>query len=240
MTTMQLPPSRPQPATPSISVPTAICKTWAADKARLHSSAAHLFDHIERHFHEANARRALRAAYPFLNEYETFQGDLQAFRWNRNPDRSVTDPTIEAYGRVIRQSIHEAAEIGFLQTVGSTTITLDSAGLLVVIDSGRVVTAFIPSIDHELSGALNHDGRSRHEIARDLERRKMRDPDERYYYDIFRPAIQQIRRYPIEDPIGGIGYGSLKRVLPRFDKLDLFGWLGLRRSQSHGAMEFPE
>jgi hypothetical protein len=240
MTTMQPPPSRPQPITPSISVPAAICMTWAADKVLLHRGAIHLFDHIERHFLEANARRALRAAYPFLNGYETFQGELHAFRWKRNPNRSVTDPTVEAYGRVIRQSIHEAAELGFLQAVGSTTVTLDSAGLLVVIDSGVVVTAFIPSIDHELSEALNRDGKSRHEIARDLERRQRRDPDERYYYDFFRPAVQQIRRYPIEDPIGGIGYGSLKRVLPTFDKLDLFGWLGLRRSQGHGAMEFPE
>ena len=65
-----------------------------------------------------------------------------------------------------------------------------------------------------------------------------RDGDERYFYGVFRPAIQHLRRFPVENRLGQAEYGSLKNVLPPQSQLDFLNWVAMRRQRNHGAMEF--
>jgi hypothetical protein len=230
-------PVRPMPA-PTVPTPTALRAEGMPARLRLHPSVSSLFRHLDKHVLDVDARPALRAAFPCIAEVEDLATEKATIRWQRRPDRNVSDDAVVGYVRMIEQSITEACTLGFFRTGRQTAVTLDSAGLLVVVDHGTVVTAFIPGVDFRGKTRSGDDDRSRHEIARNDRRRAERNGDERYYYEVFRPAIQQIRRFPVEDTIGGIEYGALKLVLPRSRHLDLVSWIAMRRGLDHGPMEF--
>jgi hypothetical protein len=210
-------------------------------RVQLHQSWEKLADHVTRHVLSNEARPAIRAAFPDLSDLAEFHSEKDAVRWMRRSTGAglgPEDPVVQAYSAVVERSVLEAFSLGFLTWTTSTCVTLDSAGFVVVLDGGFVRTAFIPSIersaDHQdqLSGSGRREDRARRRIAEE------RDGDERYFYEVFRPAIQHIRRFPVENRLGQAEYGALKNVLPPQSQLAFLNWVSMRRQASHSAMEF--
>jgi hypothetical protein len=203
----------------------------------LHGGFSQLADHIARHFVERAARAALVTAYPSLAEIDVFASDAAAKRFmsRREQDPSL-DAVARAYARVLQGSIREAAALGWTVTADrSSSVHLDSAGLLVVIGGGLVRTAFIPGVDYSAaSSAREHE--SHGERTARLAREARWSGDERYFYRVFRPAMRTVRRFPTGGIKGDVQYGALKRVLPQLSGIGLAEWQSMRARLGHAAL----
>lgn len=227
-----------QTAKPSVQLPAAMQSALGQSSVQLHAGPGRLVSHIEKHILHRHARSAIVAAFPSAKACPEFQSDRQAFRWLRSRPDVATDPVVDCYRRIVTDSLEEAATLGHFLHRRETLVSLDSAGLLVLIDRGTVVTAFIPGVESDFTIPLEVDHRSRHDILRAEERRRERDGDEAYFYEVFRPAIQQIRRFPVEDRISGTDYGALKLVLPTVGGLNFMSWLAMRAQLGHRPIDF--
>ncbi len=228
----------PRVAQPTVELPFEMRTVLGRTSVRLHGGSVSLVDHVQKHILHRTARAALVAAFPSAACCDEFLNDLRAHRWHRSRPDMGSDPVVWQYRHIVSRSLQEAADLGFYHCRGQRLVSIDTAGFLVLIDRGTVVTAFIPGIDSDFMMPMELDHRSRHELARGSERRRRRDGDEAYFYEVFRPAIQQVRRFPLEDPVSGTDYGVLKLVLPRASKLDLLSWLGMRARLGHGPIDF--
>ena len=214
---------------PTVRLPHSLAVGRARPSARLHPDNARLVDHISRHALEHSARAALVVAHPALNQVAPFACPIEAARWVRRGNTSECfDGVVAAYAQLVEDSLREAAELGFVVRTSSSMITLDSAGMVVVVEGDIVRTAFIPGIDYEfeLPQSLCH--RSHDERDAQARRCAQRSADEIYYFDVFRPAIQSIRRFPTTNPNGRAEYGALKNVLPSARMLSLEAWRSMR------------
>ena len=210
--------------------------------APVHGDRALLADHLARHFVEPAARAAFAAAHPFLRAIDVFASDAAAERFLSHLahapafDASFT-AVCAAYARVVQHALREAAVLGWTVTPSrSTSVHLDSAGVLVVIGGGVVRTVFIPGVDR-VADDIAH----RHESRAERTAREAREAkwtgDERYYYRVFRPALRTVRRFPTTGLPGDVQYGALKRVLPAVADLDLAAWRSLRAEQGHPPID---
>lgn len=227
--------------TPSFLLPQGFAAVPQPVRIRMHQSWDKLADHVARHILSDEARPALRAAFPDLTNLDEFDSEKHAVRWMRrdpNSDLGHDDPVVMAYASIVERSVLEASSLDLLTWTTSTCITLDSAGFIVVIDKGAVRTAFVPAIERSSSvqdrvlRSSRREDRARKQLAEE------RDGDERYFYEVFRPAIQHLRRFPVENRLGQAEYGSLKSVLPPQSQLDFLNWVSMRRQCNHGGMEF--
>jgi hypothetical protein len=203
----------------------------------LHGDLRVLSDHVARHLLEPSARAALVAAHPWLREIDVFASTAAAERYLSH---HAHDPSFEAvaraYTRLVQAALDEAAVLGWsVQVDRKTSVHLDSAGMLVLIGSGIVRTAFIPGVDHvHVDIEMRHESRNER-IAREARERRW-SGDERYFYRVFRPALRTIRRFPTTGVRGDAQYGALKRVLPALADLRIGAWQALRTRLGHARM----
>lgn len=247
MTTLAIPQTAWQrtplraPQTPSFVLPVGFAAITKPVRISLHRTWERLADHVSRHLLSNATRPAIRAAFPDLTDLDEFNCEKHAVRWMRRDPSSelgADDPVVQAYSAIVERSVREAHALDFLTWTRSTCLTLDSAGLIVVIDAGFVRTAFIPSIERSTNDTAPYIRSTRREDRTRKQIAEERDGDERYFYGVFRPAIQHVRRFPADNRLGQAEYGSLKSVLPPQSQLDFLNWVALRRQRSHGAMEY--
>lgn len=203
----------------------------------LHGDLASLADHLARHILARDARTALVAAHPWLAGTDPFASDATAERFlSHRAQDPAFDAAARAYTRVVQIALTEAAALGWtVQVDRLTTVHLDSAGLLVVVGSGTVRTAFFPGIDRVATDLeLRHE--SRNERAAREARERRWSGDEHHYYRVFRPAMRTVRRFPASGVRGDAQYGALKRVLPKLSELGLAEWQSMRARLGHAAM----
>ncbi len=225
-------------STPSILLPAGFARTVQPVRVRLHDSWDKLVDHVVRHILSAQARHVLRAAFPELTNLDEFISEKAAVRWIRRPGRSAADPVVTAYRMIVERSLAEAWSLRFVVWNHRTAVTIDSSGLLAVIEDRVLKTTFIPAVESALS-AMREDSRS---LRRDDRHRQQldseRDGNERYYYSVFRPAVQHVRRSPANNTLSVIQYGALKNALPTQKQMGYLSWCAMRSQAGHPEMEF--
>jgi len=234
----QAPPVMAIESTPSILLPAGFAGTVQPLRVRLHDSWDKLVDHVVRHVLSTEARLALRASFPELTNLDEFISEKAAVRWIRSPGRTAADPVVTAYRMLIERSLAEAWSLRFVVWNRRTAVTIDSSGLLAVVEDRVLKTTFIPAVESAVA-AMREDSRS---LRRDDRHRQQldakRDGNERYYYGVFRPAVQHVRRFPADNVLSVAQYGALKNALPTQKQLGYLSWCAMRSQAGHPEMEF--
>lgn len=224
---------------PTIAVPAQLFGAHTMPSVRLHPTMVKLIDHVDRHVLEPCARAALMSAHPQLAELDAFTCPIAAGHWaKRAQSGEHFSAVVTAYSHLVEASVREAVELGLVVRAAHSTITLDSAGMIVVIEGAIVRTAFIPGIEHDFDLPRHLDHRSRDTRRVQAALCEARDADQAYFFDVFRRAIQSIRRFPTENGAGRAEYGALKYVLPSNSALSYESWRGMRLNCGHAPMEF--
>jgi len=168
-------------------------------------------------------------------------------------DNANAERLYSLYCDAVERNLEDAGWLGWHASAGQVTVVLGLDGVLSVIAGDTLRTAFLPG-----QGSSDAVKRSRQESCSDNElprevafsrrssrRRKKsglpwgleakRTPEERLYYEVFRPAVKFIRKCHYHDgkvcPVdSGNQYGLLKKCLPGMKALSLKNWTEMRSS----------
>jgi hypothetical protein len=195
----------------------------------LHGDHSRFIAHVEKHFSCDAALAALRSTHPFLEAHEEFASSRALIRAVRCDELDApAQAAITGYTSVARATLTEAAALGWsVEPSKGVTVAFATSGLLVVVVHGVLRTMFFPGFSDSRTRAVRSSGHeanaSRRGQAATLDR------DEKFFEEVFRPAVQVIRSMPDDRVCGAVSqYGALNRVLPRARELRFDRWLCLR------------
>jgi|GEM_PF-1623349 len=226
------------------------------DNARKHMEK-HLLSFGEGSSQDASESAAWMLVIPQLRQCcgdlsDPQQRNLVYRMWQR--DRSAFDACYRLYARSIRLSVSDACHLGW-KWVGPQVgggwegVALGTSGVLVVAENGFILTAFLPN-QHTNGCYLGGNGklqsrpgrhrirggvRSYREEKQHQKRKESWPPEKRLYYEVFRPALQFVRKaqYETFPPQGCLRprnniYAILKGKLPKCKWLHYDAWCRLR------------
>jgi hypothetical protein len=194
-----------------------------------------LADHVDPHDAEA------RAAF---------------FRRARSTHGVSAQAVFDLYREASARTASDAFLLNWHASDGPTTAALGTSGVLVLIDGPSVVTVYLPGqgdpaavrasgeagagcLGRERQLMRRPEHRGRRERQEQERREARRSPEERLYYDVFRPAVQFLRkRYHRSWTLDGERRHDdalLKKVLPPMSRLGLEGWQGCRAQVAAGG-----
>lgn len=163
----------------------------------------------------------------------------------------VTECLYSAYANAICRAVADASDLGWYLRLDDSWLALGSSGLLVVVESDAVVTAFFPGQGNgQRVAASQRSTETRNPLPREFRcspwprqrrhrmptreqrmrtRRMRRWTDEQWlYYGVFRPAVQFIQHKDTR-------YSPIRSVLPQMSRLRLSHWQEIReRCCRHG------
>lgn len=214
------------------------------------AASAHVRDHVLSN----PESEAWRLVWPPLEEVADF--DRADARWQllraaESDGGASLQPVYDAYAAAIRAEVGDAVQLNWRATRDRVTACLGTGGVVSLFDP-VLRTAMVPGFgsaertqrSHQELGGLarmvRHQPmrevrRARRDPRPDRQRRHhQRDRDQRRYFEVFRPAVQSVRRHH-HQALNMYGeprrndMALLKEVLPRQSQLKLDAWQELRR-----------
>jgi hypothetical protein len=189
-------------------------------------------EHVENHILDPNESAAWGIVLPcIIKEFGGTLGSVDSKQLahklfvRMSKDRALFLLLYDFYARSIKLNLSDAIRIDWVarHPSGDLYVALGTSGLLVLIDSGVVTTAFLPgqstpeaTIGRKEAAEMpqaqvsySHamrSGRPRatpHERRADREKERQFTADERLYYFVFRPALSFLRRQQFEGSAPG-------------------------------------
>lgn len=216
----------------------------------------HLLDHVLTH-PECGAWAVVLPQYGTVLDWADPDARWRFAREAQATGGASAQALYEMYREAVDSDADGAGRLGWFVDRGDVTVALGTRGILLLVERGTLVTAFLPGqgvpqqvvrgTEQRAAGskaALPREGRGRwrrvgvqehpRETRQRLEIEKRWSPVERLYYRVFRPSVQFVRT-AVYDASGMLrrparDYGLLRRCLPRMSRLRLEDWLAHRRS----------
>ena len=160
----------------------------------LHSTPEFLAGHVERHFAHTRALDAAHFAWPMLRQNPAFNSPRTLIRALRRGPGSAEYADLQGgYRLVVTQTIRHSTALGWRRgTPRGATLHLSPTGMLVVVRSGTVASAFFAGM--RPADSWTNDSRDCRADRPDAD-----SPVRAYFRAVVRPALTLISTTPEPD-----------------------------------------